>query len=427
MSRPINLLTAGGVKALKGRDKIYRELDGGGLYITVKPNGSKYWTFRYKTKDETGKLKDNSAGFGSYSDVTLAEARRKAEKARKDLTNGITPQDRKRKDEMALAEERRLWGSTFGSVAREWYRYTCTLEGKNQPWTNDKHKAQVIKTLETYAFPAIGKVAIAELKAKDIRKVTDALKNDGKWETAQRVFQRISMVCDAAIEEELIGSNPCDFLRRKRIFKNRPEKGHFKSIRPEQLKELVKAIPKAELQPMTEQAVWLSLLLAARPVELRSMEWSEIDFDNRAWIVPAHKMKMRRTHLVPLADSALRSLHKMEALSGRNKYVFPHRSKGHTPMSEGTVNMAIKRMKLKNRTTAHGFRALFSTWAYEAKVYRRDVIETQLSHLVGSKVERHYNFAEYKEERVELMDDWAEFVEAAGVDNVTSLAGRRKA
>ena len=199
------------------------------------------------------------------------------------------------------------------------------------------------------------------------------------------------------------------------------------ALKPEELPDLVKTIDKAGLHPMTEYAVRLSLLTAVRPGELRHAEWSEFNIEEKTWLIHADKMKMKRDHLVPLSDAAIEILYRLEPLSGKNRYLFPHRSKGNTPMSDGTVNMSLKRMGFAGRTTAHGFRALFSTWANEAGVYRKEVIEMQLSHLEGSSVHRAYNRSEYLEERKVLMQDWANFITEAGIDNVTSIQKGKRA
>jgi integrase len=421
MSQTLNILTATEVKSFKPSDKVKRYSDGGGLFLTVQPNGSKLWHFRYKI-DGKGQM----ASLGKYDDVTLAKARKKAQRIREDLADGITPKDRARMDEKEAAKERLQWDSTFESVARTWFKEQCALEGDNQAWTNDKHQAQVITTLETYVFPKLGDMPIADVTAKHIRKVIDALKNQGKWETGQRVFQRISMVIDAAIEEGIIENSPCDFLRRQKLFKNRPAKGHFAALEPAKLGDLMEAIDKADLNPMTEHAIRLSLMTVVRPGELRAMEWSEIDMESRQWVIPAAKTKRKRDHIVPLTDDMIEILHKLESLSGRNRYVFPHRSKGHEPMSQGTVNMSLKRMGFGGICTAHGFRAVFSTHANEVGVYRREVIELQLAHWVGSETELAYNRALYLDDRAKLMQDWCQFITEASIPKVTAISSRRK-
>jgi integrase len=422
MSRPINILTATEVKNVPPAEKVKRLSDGGGLYLIIQPNGSKLWHFRYKVEG-----KDQVASFGQYPVVTLADARRKAEAARTDMANGITPKDRQRMEEQDQAEERRQRGSTFESVAREWYRYVGSLKNENQPWTNPKHRNQVITTLKTFVFPKLGKTAIADIKAKDVRKVIDALKNDGKWETGQRVFQRISMVFDAAIEEELIENNPCDFLRRQKMFKNKPPKGQFPALTPQQLPELVKAINTGELQPVIRLALQLSLLTAVRPGELRHAEWAELDLEEKLWLIPGGKMKMKRDHVVPLSDAALNVLYQLEPHTGRNRFLFPHRSRGNASMTMNTVNRALKRLGFHGKQTAHGFRALFSTWANESGTYRADVVEMQLAHLVGSKVSRAYNRALYLDDRRVLMQGWADAVAVAGQDSVTPIREGKRA
>jgi integrase len=414
--RSLNKLTSTEVKAAKGKDKVFTLADGGGLGLVVKPSGGRYWQFRYRDAGRAA-----VASFGTFPDVSLAHARRKAEQARTDLSNLITPKDRARMDEQQLAEERRLHGNTFKSIAQEWYDYTCSLTGENEQWTNTKHRAQIISTLKKWAFPKIGSLPIGDVKTKDIRKVIDAIKNEGLFETATRTFQRIGMVFDAAVEDEIIDSNPCDVLRRNKRFMKRPAATNLPALSPDELPELVKAIDKADIKPMTKLAVRLSLLTALRPGEIRHGEWSEIDWEAREWSIPGKKMKAGRDHVIPLSDQALEVLHDLEALTGRNRFLFPHRSKGNTGMSDGTVNMAIKRMGFAGRCTAHGFRSIFSTWANATKVHRKDPIEMQLAHAGGSKVRGAYNRHDYIEERAQLMQGWANLITEAGIDNVTSI------
>jgi integrase len=418
MSRGISKLSATQVKAAKPKAKVYRLGDGGGLSLMVKPNGSCLWQWRYK-KDG----KDQNASFGVYPDVTLGMARKKAEQARKDwgASPRITPKDRARMVSKAKAAEERKWGHTFETVARAWFD-----EAKGG-WKNPKHQAQVIGTLETWAFPVIGKTAIAELRAYDVRQCIQGITKEGKWETAQRVYQRITCVIDEAVERELVEYNVALPLRKK-LFKARPKnyKGNFAALAPNELPELTKTIEAASLLPTTELALKLSLLTAVRPNELRHAEWSEFDLENGLWLIPDHKMKMQRDHLVPLSEQVLEVLYRLESLTGRNKYLFPHRSKGKECMSEGTVNMALKRLGFGNRTTAHGFRALFSTWANESGVYQRDAIERQLAHVDKNAIRRAYNRAEYLDEREKIMQDWGDFVTASLADNVTPI-GKKKA
>jgi integrase len=418
MSRGINKLTATQVKSVKGKSKVYRLGDGGGLCLYVKTNGSRLWQWRYK---ENGK--DQNASFGIFPDVTLGMARRKAEQARKDwkASPRITPKDRARLDDAEKAAEERMWGHTFETVARAWY------EEAKEDWKNPKHQAQVIGTLEAWVFPHIGKISVSELRAYDVRQVIQKITKQGKWETAQRVYQRITCVLDEAVERELVEYNVAQPLRKK-LFKARPKdyKGNFAALAPDELPELTKAIKEASLLPTTELAVKLSMLTAVRPNELRHAEWSEFDLEDELWLIPAEKMKMGRDHLVPLSEQVLEVLYKLEPLTGRNKYLFPHRSKGKECMSEGTVNMALKRIGFGNRTTAHGFRALFSTWANERGQYQRDSVERQLSHLDKNAIRRAYNRAEYLEEREKMMQDWGDFVTASEADNVTPI-GKKKA
>jgi hypothetical protein len=262
-------------KNSKGKYAPYRLGDGGGLCLFVKANGSRLWQWRYK---EDGK--DQNASFGVYPDVTLGMARKKAKQARQDWSASprITPKDRARMEDAEKAADERKWGHTFETVARQWYE-----EAKGD-LKNPKHQAQVIGTLEAWVFPHIGKISIAELRAYDVRQCIQGITKDGKWETAQRVYQRITCVIDEAVERELVEYNVALPLRKK-LFKARPVnyKGNFAALAPNELPELTKAIEAASLLPTTELALKLSLLTAVRPNELRHAEWSEFDLENGLW------------------------------------------------------------------------------------------------------------------------------------------------
>jgi integrase len=424
-TRSLNKLTANDVKhARPERGKKLRKLsDGGGLVLTVDVAGRKYWHFRYKVDG-----KPQTASFGTLSEVSLKEAREKRKSARIDLRDGITPKDRKRLDEQDRVEQLRLHGHTFESVARHWY------DRVKSQWKNDKHRAQVMSTLETHVFPHIGQMPVADIKAYDIRLVIEEITNRGIWETAQRTYQRITAVFDEAVERDLIEYNPGLVLRGK-LFRKRPEEsrhGHFPALQPVELPDLVQALNQAELQPVTRLAVELQMLTFVRPGELRAARWAEFDLKQGVWAIPADRMKMKREHLVPLSEQTLAALELLHRWTGRSMFLFPHRSKGKTGMSEGTVNMAVKRLKdgaFAGRHTAHGFRSTASTYLNELKrgdyrQFNSDAIERQLSHIEPDPDKRAYDRAEHWEERIDMMQVWADFVTQCADPKVTQF--RRK-
>ncbi len=427
-TRSLNKLTANDVKHAKPEPgkKLRKLSDGGGLVLTVDDIGRKYWHFRYKIGN-----KPQTASFGTLVDVSLKEARRKRDAARKDLSDGITPKDRKRLDEQERLEQLRLHGHTFETVARKWYD---RVKGQ---WINKKHRAQVISTLETYAFPHIGKMPIADIKAYDIRLVIEQLTNRGIWETAQRTYQRITAVFDEAVERELIDYNPGLVLRGK-LFRKRPEEnrhGHFPALQPAELPNLVQALNAAKLRSVTRLAVELQMLTFVRPGELRAALWTEFDLEECVWVIPPERMKMKRQHMVPLSTQTLAILRRLRRWTGRSKFLFPHRSDGKKVMSEATVNTAIKRLKkgeFAGKHTAHGFRSTASTYLNELKRgdylrFKSDAIERQLSHIEPDPDKRAYDRAEHWEDRVDMMQVWADFVTECAEPKVTHIQHRKAA
>jgi len=419
-----NKLTVKQINAasLQPGQKIRKLADGAGLTLTLRHGAvgiKRYWHLRYA--DPITK-KEQTASLGTYPDTGLAEARVKAKAIREDLKAGITPRDREREQKKLLRTARQSEKQTFKVVALAWYQ-ECIDDGI---WSSVKHRAVIKESLQNHVYPTIGDTPIKEITASDVRAVARKIARAGTWETAQRVLQRIHTVFIWAEDEELVDSIPTRPAQRW-IKANRPDNSKGKSyaaLTPAELPELVQALDDEEnnMDRQTYLAFQLQALTFVRPGELRHAEWTEIDWETKVWTIPASKMKMKREHLVPLSEPALAVLRQLEEINGNRKWVLPGRISPRKPMSEATINMALKRLKpdldgtgsFDGRHTAHSFRHTASTYlnAYrrgDALPYQGDPVELQLAHLDKSKIRRSYNKATLLDVRTEMMEVWGQY------------------
>jgi len=419
-----NKLTVKQINAvtLPQSQKVRKLADGAGLTLTLRQGADgikRYWHLRYA---DPITRKEQTASLGTYPDIGLAKAREKAKSVREDLANGITPKDREREHIQSLRNARRSERKTFKVVADAWYS-ECIEDGI---WSSKKYQNVIRESLENHVYPTIGNIPIKAVTASDIRAVVRKIAHAGTWETAQRVLQRITTVFVWAEDEGLVDSVPTRPAQRW-IKANRPADSRgqsYSSLSPDELPELARALEgrDSNLDRQTYLAIQLQALTFVRPGELRHAEWAEIDWDAKLWTIPASKMKMKRQHLVPLSSHALSILRELEELNGNRKWVFPGRISPRKPMSEATVNMALKRLQPGNdgkgafdgRHTAHSFRHTASTYlnAYrkgDALPYQGDPVELQLAHLDKSKTRRAYNKSTLIEVRTEMMEVWGKY------------------
>lgn len=387
-------LTALSVKASK---KPGRYQDGDGLILIVKPSGSRSWVLRMQVN---GKRRD--FGLGSAGSVSLAEAREKAAETRKLYKSGIDPVRAKR---LAQAEQSRL--PTFSEAAKIVY------DEHQGSWSNKKHKAQWISTLENYANPFIGDVPVNEIDSPAIRDLLIPI-----WlaipETARRVRQRVGTVLDWAHAK---GYRDAEAPMRSvgRGLPRQPKRdNHFKAMPYVDVPKFFSKLGKTE--SVGRLALKFLILTAARSGEVRGAVWEEIDLKNALWTIPANRMKAGRAHIVPLTKPALTILKKVRKIkSGKSGApVFPGISMSK-PMSDMTLTKILRDMKIQD-TTVHGFRSSFRDWAAEKTGYAGDVVEAALAHTVRNRVEAAYRRTNYLEKRKALMADWANFISEHNYD-----------
>ena len=353
------------VRNLKPRDKAYKVSDFEGLFVLVKPNGSKLWQMKYRLYG-----KERLFSIGVYPDVTLAQARKAKEEARAKVAAGADPSEAKQAEKRVKREEA---GRTFEKIGGE-FLDKQRKEGKTKA-TLDKTEYHL-----KLANRDFGRRPITEINAPLILKTLRKVEAKGNYETAHRLRARIGSVFRYAVASGMAEIDPTYALRDALI---RPTRVHRAAIiDPKALGRLLVEIDGFEGQATTRIALKLLALLAQRPGEIRHAKWSEIAFVSKVWAIPAERMKMRRDHVVPLPDQAIELLDELRRMNGNGEYLFPSLRTWKRPMSENTLNAALRRMGYSgDEMTAHGFRASFSTLANESGLWHPDAIERALAHV----------------------------------------------
>jgi integrase len=388
-------LTDTAIRNAKPRAKPYKLADGAGLYLEVMPTGARYWRFRYRIAG-----KDTRLAFGVYPEVSLAEARARRDDARRLLREGGDPAAERRS---ARLTAKLAAGTTFEGVAREWL---ASQKRKLTPATYNKAE----RILKANVFPWLGARPIGAIDAPEVLAVLKRIEARGANETAHRVKARIGQVFRYAIAHGTATRDPSADLRG--ALAPVVSRSHAAVTDPAAVADLLRALDGYAGQMVTRCALKLAPLVFARPGELRHAEWSEIDLDAAEWRIPAGKMKMRETHIVPLSTQAVAILRELQPLTGKGRYLFPGIRTYTEPMSENTVNAALRRLGFdKDTMTGHGFRALASTRLNEMG-WAPDVIERQLAHAERNKVRAAYNRAQYMAERKKMMQAWADYLDA---------------
>lgn len=388
-------LTDIAIKSAKLGKGIRKLSDGNGLVLLVYPNGSKYWAFRYRY---LGKEKNLSLGI--YPAVGLAEARRKLSDARNLLSSGQDPSEARK----AVKRQAMISAvNDFEAVAREW------IVAKSPAWT-PRYTGFVAKRLEQDIFPKLGTRPIKEITAPELLSVVRLVEERGASELAHRILQCCGQIFMYGIATGRAERNPANDLKGALKTYVKKSFAHLKAI---ELPEFVKKLNTYDGHPQTRLAVTLLMLTFVRTTELRGATWEEIDLDSGEWRIPAHRMKMRRDHIVPLSRQAVAAFTELRRLNGQWKYVFPNPHKPLKHMSENAVLYALYRMGYHNRTTGHGFRHTASTILNESGLFSGDAIERQLAHVQGNKVRAAYNHAQYLPERRKMMQWWADYLDEA--------------
>lgn len=386
-----------------------KHFDGGGLYLDIKAAG-RYWRLKYRYAG-----KEKLLALGVYPEVTLSEARKRRDDARTSLRDGKDPGAQKRARKVA---SRVAAANTFDAVAAEWL---SKQRPRMAPATYEKARW----TFDDLVSPWLGNRPIGDINSPEVLAVLRRIESRGANETAHRTKQRCGQIFRYAIATGRATIDPTAGLKGALapIYSTR----RAAITEPDKVGELLRAIEGYTGGLVVRTALLFAPLVFVRPGELRTAEWTEIDMARSVWRIPAAKMKMREEHIVPLSKQSVALLQQLKPLTERGRYVFPSERSLSRPMSENTINAALRRLGFDKETmTAHGFRAMASTRLNELG-WSPDIIERQLAHAERNKVRAAYNRAQYLGERAKMMQAWADYLSALQTDIKLIPFGRKRA
>lgn len=386
-------LNARTVDTSKAKDKAYKLSDGGGLYLLVNTNGSRYWRLKYRVAG-----KEKLLALGVYPDVSLADARAKRDEAKRTLAAGGDPGEVKQTEKQAkiLAVS-----NSFEALAIEWH------EHKRPNWSQG-YASDILEYLQKDVFPFIDKRAVAEIKAAEMLLVLRKMEQRGVLDKLKKTRQACRQIFTYAVITGRAEHNPVTDLAGAL---KAPKQKHFPHLLTEQIGGFLRALSEYTGSKVTQNATRLLMLTGTRTIELRAAEWAEFDLEKGIWQIPAERMKMRRPHVVPLSIQAKSLLEEIHQLTGRGRYVFPGRNDAGKTMSEASINQVIKRIGYDGKATGHGFRHTMSTILHE-QGYNTAWIETQLAHADKNSIRGTYNHAQYLDGRREMLQWYADYMDS---------------
>ncbi|MCV2873275.1 integrase arm-type DNA-binding domain-containing protein [Defluviimonas sp. WL0050] len=364
--------------------------DGHGLFLKVDATGARRWVQRIVIRGKRSEL-----GLGAFPLVSLKEAREAAFANRKLARSGGDPLADKKREKAVL---------TFEEAARKVHKL-------HEPsWRNKKHAAQFISTLETYAFPRMGRTKVSDVSSADVLAVLTPIWLK-KAETARRVRQRIGMVMKWAVAQGWRSDNPADAISQA-LPKQDKTKQHRKALHYNEVAGCIVAVKASGADPSTKLALEFLILTATRSGETRGALWEEIGLDAGSWTIPASRMKAKRDHVVPLSARALEILQAAKNLSDGTGLVFPGTKHGK-PLSDMTLSKLVKELGFD--ADVHGFRTSFRTWAQERTNYPREVAEAALAHTIKDTAEAAYARSNLFDKRRKMMEAWALHIEDSAI------------
>jgi integrase len=402
---PVQALTDKAIKAATcpAGKRFIKISAGRGLVLQVNADGSKWWRFRYSFQSVEKML-----SLGVYPDVSLKTAGETRDKFRTLIAEGIDPSEQRKAQRAAETDEAE---NSFESVASEWHR----LQARD--WS-DSHATRVMRRFELNVFPWLGARSIGTIEAPEVLAVLRPIEKRGHHETAHRVLESMGQVFRYAVVTGRAQRNPCADL--KEALAPVHTKHMAALVEPKAVSALVRAIDGYGGSPSVKVALKLSAMLFQRPGEIRAMKWEELDLEAALWTIPSERMKRRKQdkmngqpHLVPLPSQAVSLLRYLHPLTGHGAYCFPGQRDHSRPMSENTINVALRSLGYDgDQMTAHGFRATARTILAEVLDIDPNVIEAQLAHAVRDPLGRAYNRATYLPQRKAMMQKWADYLDA---------------
>lgn len=394
-------LTAIEANKARATDKPQKLADGGGLYLLIHPNGSKYWRQDYRF---AGKRK--TLAIGVYPDVSLSDARERRDEARKLLANGADPSAVKKSKKAAGVI---LAGNSFEFVAREWHT-------KNLHNWKQSNADKLLNLLQNDLFPWLGKRPIGEIAAPELLQTIRRIESRGVLETAHRARSLCGQIFRYAVATGRAQRDPASDLRG--ALPPVKHKHHASITDPVKIGRLLRDIDGYSGTFIVRCAFRLSPLVFLRAGELRHAEWREFDLDKAEWRIADGRMKKEGVHIVPLSKQAVAILRELHPLTGEGRYVFPSAVSTLKPMSENAIRAALRSLGYTNDDmTPHGFRSMASTLLNE-QGFNADVIEIQLAHIERNAIRAAYNYAQYLPDRRRMMQHWADYLDGlrAGAD-----------
>ncbi|QTT91435.1 tyrosine-type recombinase/integrase [Pseudomonas chlororaphis] len=380
------------IRTAKPKDKLYRLTDANGLCLEVTPTGSKLWRYRYRFNGSAKML-----ALGAYPAITLLKARQLRDGARQLLIEGADPGEQKK----AAKQAQKVEGLTFETLAREWFAYYALR------WAESTiYKAKLY--LKNDLIPGIGARPVKAITRPDLVELVRKVEARGTLNAAGKIRQWLHQIFRYGLAKGVVDANPATDLS---VVAAPPKAArHHPHVTFAELPELLAKSEAANIHSLTRHAIRLLALTAVRPGELRQAPWAEFDMERATWTIPAERMKARRPHIVPLPRQAVAILHQLQEVTGRYELVFAGTNPVR-PMSENTVNKALRLMGYEGRQTGHGFRHLLST-ELNGRGYNKDWIERQLAHGDTDEIRSTYNHAAYVEQRREMMQAWADSIDA---------------
>jgi integrase len=400
-------LTEVAIKKAKPEVKPYKMSDGGGMYLEVMPNGSKYWRLKYRFGGKEKRL-----ALGVYPDIGLADARSRREDARKLLANDADPSAIKQATKQEKLKVLEIAENSFRKLATEFHQV------KSPMWT-EGHAKQWLGNLEKYAMASIGDKPITEVEPMDIMKIMRDMEKLGIHETRDRLLQTISTTFKYAIATGRAKTNPADV---RIALADRPKVENFACIATDKLPDFLRAVTAYQnmdkVSPIAISAFRLLMLTATRTSEVRYSKWEDFDLDAGCWIIPAEQVgrkgkgDKRKDHAVPLCAQAVKILRDLYPITGQGEYVFPNRNQQGKVISENTILKIIETIGYKGQMTGHGFRSLARSILGEMG-HRWEVLEAMLSHALINQTAAAYVRTSYFEERKGIMQQWADYLDKA--------------
>ncbi|ATA18133.1 integrase [Gibbsiella quercinecans] len=395
------------IRNLKSSAKPFKVSDSHGLYILVNPGGSRLWYLKYRINGKESRL-----SLGAYPDVSLTDARQQRDGIRKLLAQNINPAQQRAAEKTARSPEK-----SFKTVALSWHK-------SNTTWS-ENHATRLLASLNNHVFPAIGNQPITELKTRHFTALLKGIEEKGLLEVASRTRQHLCNIMRYAVQQGWVESNPALNLVGVTA---PPVRCHYPALPLERLSELLGSIEDYQQgRELTRLAVLLTLHLFIRSSELRFARWSEIDFRNKIWTIPATRdaiagvrysgrgAKMRTPHIVPLSRQAIDVLKQIQAISGHLELVFPGDHNPYKPVCENTVNKALRLMGYDTKTDVcgHGFRTMACSALMESGQWSQDAVERQMSHQERNSVRAAYiHKAAHLEARKAMMQWWSDYLDA---------------